>query len=235
MFGRALLAGGAAAALPWRARAGCRDDVGRTIRFSKLVSAEQIEQAAAQQYAQMLARGAQQGALAPDHHPQVQRLRAIAGASFPTRAVEPARRTGSWEVNLIGSQQINAFCMPGGKIAFYSGILDKLKLSDDEVAMVMGHEMAHALREHARERIAKSVATELGVGLVPACSAWAALGDMAGRHGRPAADAQIQPRRRERGRPGGPGTRRPRRLRPARRRHAVAEDGGRQQARRRSG
>jgi len=69
-------------------------------------------------------------------------------------------------VNLIGSKQINAFCMPGGKIVFYSGILNVLKLSDDEVAMVMGHEIAHALREHARERIAKSELTNLGASLL---------------------------------------------------------------------
>jgi predicted Zn-dependent protease len=145
-------------------------DVGGPSRTARLIPAEQLEQAAAQQYRQMMQQASAQRALAPDNHPQVQRLRAIAQRIIPfSEAWNPRARSWRWEVNLIGSPQINAFCMPGGKIAFYFGILDKLQLNDDEVAMIMGHEAAHALREHARERLAKSTLTrgalEIGASL----------------------------------------------------------------------
>lgn len=157
-----LLAAGSAAAVPALAQV----DVGSASTLRKLVPAETLERSAAQQYQQMLEQARAKRALAPPEHPQLQRLHAIAKRLIPYAMPWNDRaRQWRWEVNLIGSQQINAFCMPGGKIAFYTGILDKLQLSDDEAAMIMGHEMAHALREHARERLAKTQATNLGVRL----------------------------------------------------------------------
>jgi Zn-dependent protease with chaperone function len=142
-------------------------NVGEPSKFRNLVPAKQVEQSAAQQYEQLKQQANAKRALARDDHPQVQRLRAIAANIIPfAERFNPRARQWKWEINLIGSRQINAFCMPGGKIAFYTGILDQLKLTDDEVAMIMGHEIAHALREHARERMAKSTLTQLGAGLL---------------------------------------------------------------------
>ena len=135
-------------------------DVGKPSPLRQLVPADQLENAAAQQYAQMLSEANQQGALASRGNAQLVRLQRIAAKLVPQTAQWNDRsRQWKWEVNLLGSKQINAFCMPGGKIAFYTGILEQLKLTDDEVAMIMGHEMAHALREHARERMAKTQGT----------------------------------------------------------------------------
>lgn len=157
-----LLAAGASVAAPALAQV----DVGSASGMRRLVPAEALETSAVQQYSQLLAQARAQQALAPAAHPQRVRLDAIARRLIPYTAQWNDRaRHWRWEVNLIGSKQINAFCMPGGKIAFYTGILEQLRLTDDEVAMVMGHEMAHALREHARERIAKTQATNLGLRL----------------------------------------------------------------------
>lgn len=142
-------------------------DVGKPSSVRNLVPAGAIEQQAVQQYEQLKRTASAKGALGPADHPQVIRLRAIAARMIPfVERFNPRARHWKWEVNLIGSRQINAFCMPGGKIAFYTGILDTLKLTDDEAAMVMGHEIAHALREHARERMAKSQITQLGANLL---------------------------------------------------------------------
>ena len=135
-------------------------EVGKQSNFTKLVPAAEVEVSALTQYNQMLKQASDKNALAPDNHPQVLRLRSISKRLIPySYEWNPRAKDWAWQVNLIGSDQINAFCMPGGKIAFYIGILSKLELSDDEVAMVMGHEIAHALREHARERMGKSLAT----------------------------------------------------------------------------
>lgn len=159
-------------------------DVGDNSAFSKLVPAESVERSAAEQYTQMLQQAAAQNALGGKNHPQVRRLRTIANKIIPLSLPwNPRAKNWQWEVNLIASKQINAFCMPGGKIAFYTGILEQLKLSDDEVACVMGHEIAHALREHARERMGKTAATGIGASLLGQVLGLGSLGQTVTNYG----------------------------------------------------
>jgi predicted Zn-dependent protease len=135
-------------------------NVGKRSAFTNLVPAQEVEKMAGQQYKQVLEQADSNNALAPPSSEELKRLRTIAQRLIPFATPWNERASQwQWEVNLIGSKQINAYCMPGGKIAFYTGILRTLQLTDDEVAMVMGHEMAHALREHARERMGKSTVT----------------------------------------------------------------------------
>ena len=141
-------------------------DVGKASVMRQLVPAETLENSATQQYQELLQQAKAKGALADGNNAQLQRIRAIAQRLIPYAAQwNPRASQWKWEVNLIASKQINAFCMPGGKIAFYTGIIDQLRLTDDEIAMIMGHEMAHALREHSREQLAKNQATSIGISL----------------------------------------------------------------------
>lgn len=136
--------------------------VGRQQRMA--VSSEQIEQAALQQYAQVIEQERKKGGL-NSNPAQVSRVRAVANRLIPQIAVfRPDAQKWNWEVNVIDSPEVNAWCMPGGKIAVYPGLIEKLKISDDELAAVMGHEIAHALREHARERASQ----QMGTGIVAA-------------------------------------------------------------------
>jgi len=153
--------------------------VGDSSSLKDMVPASQLEASAARQYNAMKQKAAEKNALAPDNHPQVIRLRAIAKKILPhAYAWNPESQAWKWEVNLFISDQVNAFCMPGGKIAFYTGIIEKLNLNDDEVATVMGHEIAHALREHARDRIAKAQLSNLGASVL---SSALGLGNLGGQ------------------------------------------------------
>jgi len=180
----ALLGAGGLLAVPAFAREGV--EVGGQSTFAKLVPADQIESVAQQQYVALKQQAGEKRALAPDGHPQVIRLRAIGQRLIPySYEWNPRARDWKWEINLFISKQINAFCMPGGKIAFYTGILEQLQLTDHEVAMVMGHEIAHALREHAREQMGKTAATrgaiELGAAIFGLGNAGRTVAGMGGQ------------------------------------------------------
>jgi predicted Zn-dependent protease len=184
LFTGALLGAGGLLAVPAFAREGV--EVGGQSKFAKLVPADDIENAAQQQYVTLKQQAGEKRALAPDDHPQVVRLRAIGQRLIPySYEWNPRARDWKWEINLLVSKQINAFCMPGGKIAFYTGILEQLQLTDNEVAMIMGHEMAHALREHAREQMGKTAATrgaiELGAAIFGLGNAGRTVAGMGGQ------------------------------------------------------
>jgi predicted Zn-dependent protease len=128
--------------------------------MSTLVSASEVDATAREQYAAVLKEAQQKGKLNRDPK-QVERVRRISARLTPQTSVfrddAPAWK---WEVNVFTSDEVNAWCMPGGKIAVYTGLIEKLKLTDDELAAVMGHEISHALREHARESMSRQMATQ---------------------------------------------------------------------------
>ena len=147
--------------------------------FRYAVSADSIEQQSAAQYREMTQQANAKHALIEPNSPQAQRIKTIAQRLLPAAVKFNERaKAWDWQVNVFDSQQINAFCMPGGKIVVFTGILNKLQLTDDEAAMVIGHEIGHALYEHARARAGKQFALNLGrqaAGLI-----FGQLGDLVG-------------------------------------------------------
>jgi predicted Zn-dependent protease len=139
--------------------------VGVERRQLLLVSSAELDQAAAAQYQDVLKEQTPKGNVNKDPQ-QVERVRGITKRLIPqTAAFRKDALDWKWEVNVLTSAQVNAWCMPGGKIAVYTGIIEKLSITDDELAAVLGHEISHALREHSRERASQQVAAGVGASL----------------------------------------------------------------------
>ncbi len=128
-----------------------------------LVSEEEMNQSADTSYAEVLKEAKEAGTL-NTNSATVQRVQNIAKKLI---AQTPVFRSDAlswdWQVNVITDATVNAWCMPGGKIVVYTGIIDSLSLTDGELAAVMGHEIAHALKEHSRERASQEGLQNLGV------------------------------------------------------------------------
>lgn len=92
-------------------------------------------------------------------------LVSIAVADYPESA------DWKWSVAIVDdTETVNAWCMAGGRMAVYTGLFDQLKLTDDEFAQIMGHEISHALANHTAERMSRAIATTLGVAMIGAAS-----------------------------------------------------------------
>jgi predicted Zn-dependent protease len=128
-----------------------------------LLPATTVSSMASQAYTQTLKESSQKNTLNADKA-QVERVRKISNRLIAKVGVfRPDAAQWKWEVNVDKNDQLNAYCMPGGKIMVYSGLIEKLKTTDDELAAVIGHEIAHALREHGRERMSQAYAQQFGL------------------------------------------------------------------------
>jgi predicted Zn-dependent protease len=129
------------------------------------VSSQEVNAGSEKAYAQMMAQAQQKGALDKDPA-QVARVKTIVGRLIPqTTVFRDDAAKWPWEAHVISLDEVNAWCMPHGKMAVYTGLITKLQATDDELAAVMGHEIAHALREHSREQMSQQALIQTGIGL----------------------------------------------------------------------
>jgi len=130
-----------------------------------LVSEQQAQQASLQAYTKTVAQARAQGKLEANtaRAARVQRVteRIVAQA----RRIIPETAGWNWEMRVIQDPSINAWAMPGGKMAVYTGLLDRINPTDDELAQVIGHEISHALLQHGREKMSRAVATNAALTL----------------------------------------------------------------------
>ena len=128
-----------------------------------LVSEEEVDQGAEKAYAGEVEQARTEGKL--NTRPELTaRVRRVAQRLIPaTAAFRTDAPSWNWEINTLQTDDMNAYAMPGGKIMVYSGLVDKLQLTDAELAAVIGHEISHALREHTRERVSRAYAQQLAL------------------------------------------------------------------------
>jgi len=126
-----------------------------------LVPESQAIQASTQAYAEVLAPIRKQGKLNDDPAMKARVDRITARLVAQAIKYRPETESWDWQVAVIDDPKtLNAWCMAGGRMAIYSGIITQLSLSDDEIAQVMGHEIAHALAKHTAERMSTAMASD---------------------------------------------------------------------------
>lgn len=128
-----------------------------------LLPASYVSNMSSQAYTQTLSEAQKKQTLNADKN-QLERVRRISNRLISQVGIFRADASKwKWEVNVERNDQLNAYCMPGGKIMVYSGLIEKLNATDDELAAVIGHEIAHALREHGRERMSQAYVQQFGL------------------------------------------------------------------------
>lgn len=133
-----------------------------------MASSEDVNRLSAASYSEQNQKAKEKNILVTSG-PTYDRLKFIANRLIPqTEAFRDDTRQWDWRLTLIDEPILNASCAPGGKITFYTGIIEQLNLNDDEIAAIMGHEIAHALREHGRERVSQAAAQNILVNIAMA-------------------------------------------------------------------
>jgi predicted Zn-dependent protease len=150
---------------------------GDAAAFRNLVPPAMLEQQAGAAYKQLIAAATSDKMLLPASDYRVKRVRKIAQKLIPASLKWNERaKQWHWEINVVKSARVDLLCLPGGKIVVFTGLIDRLRPNDDELGMLIGHDIAHALREHAREKLGQLQAMQMGAGTIPQMFGMADLG-----------------------------------------------------------
>ncbi|MFM0048702.1 M48 family metallopeptidase [Caballeronia grimmiae] len=150
---------------------------GDTALFRNLIPPATLESQSADEYAQIIHEAERNKLLLGNDNPLAKRVHDIVNHEVPFALKWNDRsKAWKWETHVVKSNEIRMYCLPGGKIVVYSGLIEKLRLNDNEIGMMVGHEIAHALREHARERLGRQQAAQLTAGTMPQLFGFADVG-----------------------------------------------------------